>query len=253
MCICSKRRELCHVFHFSCHFCQHRSPSSHCALKIYVSCSHYTTRFLVVVIVVHAIRVLPVKRHRNTPDIGAFIYTQEIQNASLGAKAHAQLIVHFDVSEAVDFSAFTLRKVRSRKLDAERDKLADTCRVIESESVSGKGQQRPPQPTADWEKITLNVSMSRCKFEVARVNVDGELQIASQIPRRPTDRMADVGLLGDNGALGEAPVHVTRRSVGVVPRIHVTVLFAVLASDKGHTPGEAIVPSCHATGRLQVM
>jgi hypothetical protein len=78
--------------------------------------------------------VLPVKRHRNTPDIVAFVHTQEIQNASLGAKAYTQLIVHFDVSVAVDFSAFALREVRSRKLDAERDKLADTCGVLKSVS-----------------------------------------------------------------------------------------------------------------------
>jgi hypothetical protein len=195
--------------------------------------------------------VLSVKCHRNTPDIVALKYTQEIQNASLGAEAHTQLIVHFDVSVAVDFSALALRKVRNRKVDAERDKLAHTCGVVKS--VSGKGQLKSPQPMADWEKFTLNVSMGRCKVKIARVDVDGELQVAPCIPRRATDRMADVGLLGDNSSLREAPVHVPGRSIRFVPRIQVAVLFAMLATDKGHTPGEAVVTSCPSTGRLQVM
>jgi hypothetical protein len=64
---------------------------------------------------------------------------------------------------------------------------------------------------ADWEKFTLNVSMGRCKVKIARVDVDGELQVAPCIPRGATDRMADVGLLGDNSSLREAPVHVPGR------------------------------------------
>lgn len=79
------------------------------------------------VVIGRAVRILPVKCDRNSPDIFALVDTKEIENAALGTETHAQLVVYFDVRVAVDLFPLALGKVKGREVDVEGDESAHTC------------------------------------------------------------------------------------------------------------------------------
>lgn len=88
--------------------------------------------------IVRALRALPIKLYRDTPGRLAVIDATEVQDPPFAAKVHAQLIVHFDESPALDLLALALGEVEGGEVYVQSDQLPHAWKRKSQLSRSGR-------------------------------------------------------------------------------------------------------------------